>query len=362
MASKNRRQARSLLVAGGAGFIGSAFVRQCLQQGRRVLVLDALTYAGFRGNLEGLAGPGECDLVTGDIRDQALVSRLLQDWRPDALVNFAAESHVDRSISGPSAFIGTNIQGTFSLLTAARQYYELQNRPENFVFQQISTDEVYGSLGETGKFNEASPYAPNSPYSASKAAADHLVRAWHHTYGLPTLITHCSNNYGPRQFPEKLIPLTISHALEGKPLPVYGTGSNVRDWIHVEDHCRGLLLALDRGVAGETYCFGGGAERRNLDLVRSLCREIDRLQPREDGKPHETGIQFVTDRLGHDQRYAIDDTRAQIELGFSRVYSFETGLRETVKWYLDNRDWCDAVKRRYDQLAASPAAGPEGQE
>lgn len=338
-------QPENLLVTGGAGFIGSTFVRQRVAAGDRVVVLDALTYAGHRENLDGVTGPGSLELVVGDICDGERVASLLRSHRVTRLVNFAAESHVDRSISGPAAFIETNIIGTFRLLSAALEYWNTLSGSANdsFRYLQISTDEVYGSLGPTGKFSETTPYAPNSPYSASKAAADHLVRAWHHTYGLPTITTNCTNNYGPRQFPEKLIPFMIHCALVGKPLPVYGDGGNVRDWIHVEDHSRGVWLALTRGTPGSTYCFGGNAERNNLEVVRTLCQELDRLRPRKDGKPHVEGIQFVKDRLGHDRRYAIDDSLAIRQLGFTRQFNFESGLRDTVAWYLANEAWCQAV-------------------
>ncbi len=339
---------QTLLLTGGCGFIGSCFVRQAVARGRKIIVLDALTYAGHRENLEGIAGPGSVELVIGNIREGALVSRLLREHHVDAVLNFAAESHVDRSISAPSDFIETNIKGTFTLLNASLDYWQNLSEPRKAQYRhlQVSTDEVYGSLDlakPEEKFSEATPYAPNSPYSASKAAGDHLVRAWHHTYGLPTLTTNCSNNYGPRQFPEKLIPHMIDCALKGRPLPVYGDGGNIRDWIHVEDHCNGIWLALEKGNPGSTYCFGGRAERNNLDLVKTLCRELDRLRPREDGKSHESGIQFVKDRLGHDRRYAIDDRLAERELGFTRKYDFEEGLANTVRWYLENQAWCKAV-------------------
>jgi dTDP-glucose 4,6-dehydratase len=335
------------LVTGAAGFIGSTFVELCAQRGDSVVVLDALTYAGHRENLEPLIRAGKLELVVGNICDGPLVAQLVKKHRPDALLNFAAESHVDRSIDSPAAFITTNIQGTFTLLSAALDYWQSLSggEKERFRYLQISTDEVYGSLDEFGKFSETTPMAPNSPYSASKASADLLVRAWHHTYGLPTLTTNCSNNYGPRQFPEKLIPHMITCALEGKPLPVYGDGGNVRDWIHVEDHSRGILLALETGKPGETYCFGGDAERNNLDVVRTICRTLDRLRPRTDGQSYESNIAFVKDRLGHDRRYAIDDTRAQKELGFTRRYAFETGLENTIRWYLENQNWCAAVRK-----------------
>jgi len=334
----------ALLVTGGAGFIGSTFVEMALARGHRVVVLDALTYAGHRENLP---VHDRCQLVVGDVCDGRLVANLLRDHRARSVVNFAAESHVDRSIDAPAAFIQTNVVGTFTMLNAALAHWQQlpANDKARFRFLQVSTDEVYGSLGEEGKFSETSPMTPNSPYAASKAAADHLVRAWHHTYGLPTLTTHCSNNYGPRQYPEKLIPTLITRALAGKPLPVYGKGENTRDWIHVEDHCSGLLLALERGVAGKTYCFGGHAERKNIDLAKRLCAILDRLHPRGDGRPYEAQIEFVTDRLGHDWRYAIDDTLAQTELGFTRRHDFEDGLAATVKWYLDNSSWCETVLR-----------------
>lgn len=337
---------KSLLVTGGCGFIASNFVRQRVTEGDQVVVLDALTYAGHKENLDKLQGPGKCELVVGNICDGPLVARLIETHRFDAIINFAAESHVDRSISSPSAFIETNIRGVFVLLSAAYDYWKnLQDEKKAaFRFVQVSTDEVYGSLGPTGKFSETTPYAPNSPYSASKASGDLLVRAWFHTYGLPTITTNCSNNYGPRQYPEKLIPHMITCALNGKPLPVYGDGGNVRDWIHVDDHCTGVYLALTSGKPGSTYCFGGNAERNNLDVVRAICRELDRLSPSIDGTPHESGITFVKDRLGHDRRYAIDDSLAQRELGFTRRYSnFEEGLAMTVRWYLENEAWCRAV-------------------
>lgn len=338
-------KAKTLLVTGAAGFIGSCFVRQRAAAGDRVIVLDALTYAGHRENLEGIPGPGSVELIVGDITDGPKVADLLKSHEVDYFMNFAAESHVDRSISAPSAFIETNIRGTFVLLNAALEYAQTlpETRKRDFRYLQISTDEVYGSLGATGKFSETTSYAPNSPYSASKAAADHLVRAWHHTYGLATITTNCSNNYGPRQFPEKLIPHMINCALNDRPLPVYGDGGNVRDWIHVEDHSRGIWLALTKGTPGETYCFGGNAERNNLDVVRTICRHLDRMRPRKDGKPHESAISFVKDRLGHDRRYAIDDTKAIRELGFTRKYDFESGLKDTIQWYLDNEAWAKAV-------------------
>jgi dTDP-glucose 4,6-dehydratase len=334
----------TLLVTGGAGFIGSAFVAQAVAKGQKVVVLDALTYAGHRANLEWIA-PEQWQLVVGDIRDGALVATLLAEHEVDAIVHFAAESHVDNSITGPAAFMETNIIGTYTLLEAVRNYYATleDGRKNAFRFVQVSTDEVYGSLGPTGKFSETTKMQPNSPYSASKAAGDHLARAWHETYGLPTLVTNCSNNYGPRQHPEKLIPHMIRCALAGEGLPVYGDGKNVRDWIHVEDHCRGVALALAQGRPGETYCFGGNEEHTNIDLVKRICQTLDTLAPAKSGKPYETQITFVTDRLGHDRRYAIDDSKAQRELGFTRLHDFASGLTNTVQWYLANQAWCDTV-------------------
>jgi dTDP-glucose 4,6-dehydratase len=335
----------NLLVTGAAGFIGSAFIREALKHGHRVVILDALTYAGHTENFDDILKPGTLDFEKGDIRNFDNNLSLLKKYNIDALLNFAAESHVDNSISGPKEFIDTNINGTFSLLEATRSYIGNDEiKKTKFRFLHVSTDEVYGSLGETGKFNESLPYQPNSPYSASKAASDHLVRAWHHTYGINTITTNCSNNYGPRQFPEKLIPVMIQKCLKGEPLPVYGTGGNIRDWIHVEDHSRGILLALTHGVAGETYCFGGNSERNNLDVVKSICAILDEVRPRADKKSYTEQITFVKDRAGHDWRYAIDDTKAQRELGFERQYKkFEDGLRATVTWYLENAQWAEKV-------------------
>ncbi|HEY3998785.1 MAG TPA: dTDP-glucose 4,6-dehydratase [Candidatus Xenobia bacterium] len=343
---------RTLLVTGGAGFIGSHFVERAVREGDQVVVLDCLTYAGHRENLAHVKGALE--LIEGNICDGRLVLDLLQQHQVDELVNFAAESHVDRSISEPSGFINTNIVGTFTLLNAALQHF--QKKP-TFRYLQVSTDEVFGSLGATGKFHEESPITPNSPYSASKAAADHLVRAWHHTYGLPVVTTHCSNNYGPRQYPEKLIPHMIACALRDKPLPVYGDGGNVRDWIHVEDHVEGIFLALRQGRLGECYCFGGNAERNNLDLVKLICQTLDRLRPRSDGKPHASAITYVTDRLGHDRRYAIDDTHAQKELGFKRRHEVEAGMASTVEWYVAHQAWCETVLGHREVVAGLSREG-----
>jgi dTDP-glucose 4,6-dehydratase len=288
------------------------------------------------------------ELVEGNICDETLVRKIYDKYQPEAFVNFAAESHVDRSILGPGEFIQTNIVGTFNLLGCALEYFQKLEGPkkQNFRYLQVSTDEVYGSLGATGKFSETTAMAPNSPYSASKASADMLTRAWFHTYGLPTITTNTSNNYGPKQYPEKLIPHMINCALTGKALPVYGDGGNIRDWVHVKDHCAGILLALEKGRIGETYCLGGNAERNNLDVVKQICKLLDEMRPRKDGKPHASSIGFVTDRLGHDRRYAIDDTKAQKELGFSRKFGFDTGLADTVKWYLENEEWAKAVLNR----------------
>lgn len=340
---------KTLLVTGGAGFIGSEFIAQAVARGERVIVLDALTYAGHRANLEWIETPhafgGSWELFVGDITDARLTGSLMETYRPDAVVNFAAESHVDNSISGPGAFIDTNINGVYVLLEAARNYWNglPDAQKKDFRFLQISTDEVFGSLGDTGAFTEDSPYRPNSPYSASKAGGDMLVRAWFHTYGLPTITTHCTNNYGPRQYPEKLIPTMIACALAGKPLPVYGSGKNVRDWIHVSDHCHGVTLALKKGTPGESYGFGGRAERTNLQVVETICRQLDALRPREDGKSYTEQISFVTDRPGHDWRYAIDDSASERALGFTRQHDFDSGLAACIRWYLDNRQWCETV-------------------
>ena len=332
-----------LLVTGGAGFIGSNFVRSTIAaSGEPIVNLDKLTYAGNLRNLEALSDDGRHVFVQGDICDRDLVQTLLRKHEPRAIVHFAAESHVDRSIAGPAPFIRTNVVGTFSLLEEARVYAEERS---GFRFLHVSTDEVYGSLGpDDPAFAESTPYAPNSPYAASKAAADHLVRAYHHTYGLPTLTTNCSNNYGPYQFPEKLIPLMIASALAGKPLPVYGDGRNVRDWLYVLDHCEAVRLVLERGRVGETYNIGGGAEKANIDLVRLLCALLDEAQPRKTGNYAEL-ISFVKDRPGHDRRYAIDSAKIARELGWQPRESFESGLRKTVGWYVENLAWMDAARR-----------------
>jgi dTDP-glucose 4,6-dehydratase len=336
---------KNLLVTGGAGFIGSTFVMQSVERGDKVIVLDLLTYAGHRENLSFAHNQDLITLIEGDIGDYNKVISILKEHDIDAVINFAAESHVDNSISGPAIFIETNIVGTFNLLQASLEYYRglSSAKKEDFRFIQISTDEVYGSLGDNGKFHEQYPISPNSPYSASKAAGDHLARAWFETYGLPTIITNCSNNYGPRQFPEKLIPLMITNALNGRDLPVYGDGKNIRDWIHVEDHCYGVYLALSKGSVGTTYCFGGNAERPNIELVTELCNILDIIKPMENGNKYSSLIKFVEDRLGHDRRYAIDDSKASRELGFERKYNLNQGLKSTIEWYLNNESWCKAV-------------------
>ncbi len=352
-------QKRSFLITGGAGFIGSCLAKKMIALGHRVCVLDNLTYAGHLENLQEIRDHRNFHFVHGNILNTLLVSEYLIQHQVNTVINCAAESHVDRSIQNPANFIDTNICGTFSLLSSCLNYWNRSAEPEDFRYVQISTDEVYGSLGKDGKFREDSPYAPNSPYSASKAGADHLVRAWHHTYGLPTISTHCSNNYGPYQFPEKLIPHMITCALQDKPLPVYGDGGNIRDWIHVEDHCHGVWLAIQKGKPGGTYCFGGNAERRNLDIVRIICEFLNQILPRHDGKDYASNIQFVKDRLGHDRRYAIDDSLAQNELGFRRKFSFEDGLLNTVQWYLNNQAWCKTVLTKKQQPIATEDSSQE---
>jgi dTDP-glucose 4,6-dehydratase len=336
----------TILVTGGAGFIGSCFVRLWIADGAGTLVnLDKLTYAGNLDSLAEAADDPKHVFVQADICDRATVLKLLHTHRPQAIVHFAAESHVDRSIDGPGEFIRTNMVGTFELLEAARAYWKELPEAEQggFRFLQVSTDEVYGSLGATGAFSETTPYAPNSPYSASKAGADHLVRAYCHTYKMPTLTTNCSNNYGPYQFPEKLIPLMILNALEGKPLPVYGDGMNVRDWLFVEDHVRAIRRVLEAGRPGEVYNIGGRSERANLDVVKGICASVDRLRPGLPHAPCESLIKFVKDRPGHDRRYAIDATKIERELGWRPSESFETGMAKTVEWYLANPTWIQRV-------------------
>jgi len=337
-------QQQVLLVTGGAGFIGSNFVLQAIRRGFKIVNLDALTYAGNLDNLSTLEGNDSHIFVHGSILNSELVANLLETHKPDAVVHFAAESHVDRSISGPAAFVETNVTGTLTLLQAALAYWRNlpDERRDSFRFLHVSTDEVYGSLSATDPaFTEETPYQPNSPYSASKAGSDHLVRAYFHTYSLPVLTTNCSNNYGPYQFPEKLIPLMIHNALHGKPLPVYGDGQNVRDWLYVTDHCDAIFSVLAKGRPGETYNVGGLNEQKNLDVVHVLCSTLDELHPA--GTPHDRLITFVKDRPGHDRRYAIDCSKIQQELGWAPKESFATGLRKTVEWYLENSHWVEKV-------------------
>jgi len=334
-----------LLVTGGAGFIGSAVVRQAIAAGHSVINLDALTYAACLENVAPVASDPNYTFVEADIRDRAALDTTLQTHRPDAIMHLAAESHVDRSIDGPGTFIDTNVMGTFHLLEATRSYWERAGRPADFRFHHISTDEVFGSLGPTGMFTEETPYDPRSPYSASKASSDHLVRAWGETYGLPVILTNCSNNYGPYHFPEKLIPVIILNALAGKPLPIYGDGSNVRDWLFVEDHADALLLVVQKGEVGRSYNIGGENERSNLELVKTLCAILDEVQPKDSGS-YADQITFVTDRPGHDSRYAIDPTRIRTELGWSPSVTVEDGLRRTVHWYLENEAWWRALQDR----------------
>ncbi len=339
--------AKRCIVTGGAGFIGSELARRLIKDtGATVLVVDKLTYAGNLESLKEVSSSDRYSFLKADICDQAAMDGAFSDFRPDTIFHLAAESHVDRSIDGPGEFIRTNVTGTATLLQAALKYWrglDAQARAA-FRFQHISTDEVYGSLGAEGYFTEKTPYSPHSPYSASKAASDHLVRAWHDTYGLPTLITNCSNNYGPYHFPEKLIPLVILNALELKPLPVYGAGANIRDWLHVSDHASALMLVNEKGVPGETYNVGGHNERTNLEVVRTICRILDGLRPRADGESYERLITFVADRPGHDLRYAIDPSKLMGELGWKPKYTFETGIRETVEWYLANDWWWRPIR------------------
>jgi len=336
-----------ILVTGGAGFIGSNFVLDWLAgEGSPLVNLDKLTYAGNMMNLESVAGDARHVFVRGDIGDRELVGRLLRQYKPRAIVNFAAESHVDRSIHGPEDFVQTNVVGTFHLLEEARAYWQelAGSERESFRFLHVSTDEVYGSLGpDDAPFSETTPYAPNSPYSASKAASDHLVRAYHHTYGLPTLTTNCSNNYGPFQFPEKLIPLVLMNAVQGKPLPIYGDGMNVRDWLYVGDHCSAIRTVLARGRLGETYNIGGCNEKANIEVVKTICALLDEMHPGSPVTPHASLITYVKDRPGHDRRYAIDASKIEREFGWTPQETFETGMRKTVRWYLDNMAWVDSV-------------------
>ena len=337
---------KTLLVTGGAGFIGSCFVRRTLaDQAARVVVLDKLTYAGNLDSLDSVADDANFTFVQGDVADEDAVRETIAKHRPDAIIHFAAESHVDRSIDAPGEFVNTNVVGTFQMLNAARHHWESlpEDEQATWRFLHVSTDEVYGSLGKEGLFTETTAYAPNSPYSASKAAADHFARAYFQTYGLPVLITNCSNNYGPHQFPEKLIPLMILNAVEGKPLPVYGDGLNVRDWIHVEDHCDGVHAVLEKGRPGQVYNLGGNSEQTNLNVVNTICRMVDELRSDLPHAPCSSLITFVKDRPGHDRRYAIDATKALNELGWQPKHNFESGIRSTVEWYLANSKWIERV-------------------
>ena len=344
----------TMLITGGAGFIGANFARHVLARSdARLVIIDKLTYAGNPANIDDVLRDPRVRFVKADIAEKDAMASIFNEHRPTSVVNFAAESHVDRSIDDPSSFIETNIVGAFTLLEVSRGYLAKSDEGarRDFRFLHVSTDEVYGSLGDTGSFSETTPYAPNSPYAASKASADHLVRAWHETYRLPAIVTNCSNNYGPYQFPEKLIPLMLLNALEGKPLPIYGDGANVRDWLYVEDHCAGILLALTHGKPGEKYNIGGGNERTNLQIVDRLCAEVENVLPASDnealkrqGKTSYFELKtFVPDRPGHDRRYAIDATKIRAELGWKPGYDFESGLAKTVRWYFDNRKWCETV-------------------
>ena len=355
---------RNLLITGGCGFIGSNLVRCCLRSGYRVVNLDKLTYAGNRSSLADLEDDPGYTFVKGDICDAELVRDLFEKHRPGAVFHLAAESHVDRSIDSPEEFIQTNIVGTYRLLSAALEYFMALGGEgrHRFRFLHVSTDEVFGSLGPEGYFTETTRYDPRSPYSASKASSDHLTRAFHHTYGLPVIVTNCSNNYGPFQFPEKLIPLVINSAVRGKDLPIYGDGMNIRDWLYVEDHCEALELVLEKGTPGETYNIGGGSEKTNIEVVRTLCRILDGLQPREDGASYEEQITFVPDRPGHDRRYAIDASRIERELGWKPRNTFESGIRSTVRWYLENQAWVEDVlsgKYRMERLGSHKRGGSE---
>ena len=353
---------RTVLVTGGAGFIGSAVVRHLLAAtGHRVVTLDALTYAGHLASLEGVLDDPRHTFVHADVTDAAAVADAFRTHAPDAVLHLAAESHVDRSIDGPAAFLRTNVDGTFTLLEAARAAWTTDRGMRDDVrFVHVSTDEVFGSLApDAPAFHEGTPYAPRSPYAASKAASDHLARAWFHTYGLPVIVTNCSNNYGPRQFPEKLLPTIVLRGARGASLPIYGAGDQVRDWLHVDDHARGLVAALERGTPGATYLFGGRNERRNLEVVQQVCRLLDDAHP--DGAPHANRIEHVPDRPGHDVRYAVDPTRAETDLGWRPTVAFEEGLRTTVDWYRTHPAWVDAVRDGYDleRQGLGPQAGPE---
>ena len=337
-----------IMVTGGAGFIGSALVRFLIDTtDHKVLNIDKLTYAGNLLSLAPISKNPRYKFVQADICDAATMREIIQDFSPDKIIHLAAESHVDRSVDGPSDFIKTNILGTFTLLQAVLAYWQ-SNHNKSFIFHHVSTDEVYGSLGNEGHFTELTAYSPNSPYSASKASSDHLVRAWHATYGLPTIISNCSNNYGSYQFPEKMIPLMILNALNNRLLPIFGEGKNVRDWLHVEDHVRALYLIMTRGKTGETYNIGGNSEKTNLEVVHQICAILEKLMPSKD-RPYRELIDFVEDRPGHDFRYAIDSSKLRTELGWRPLETFETGLEKTVLWYLNNSDWCESASKHYNQ-------------
>ncbi|MDI9393418.1 MAG: dTDP-glucose 4,6-dehydratase [Synergistota bacterium] len=353
---------KTLLITGGCGFIGSNLVRSYLREGCRVINLDKLTYAGNRSSLADLEDDPDYTFVHGDICDTELVRSVLAEYNPGAIIHLAAESHVDRSIDSPEEFIQTNIVGTFRLLSATLEYFRALDIEDQhqFRFLHVSTDEVFGSLGTEGYFTESTPYDPRSPYSASKASSDHLARAFHHTYGLPVLVTNCSNNYGPYQFPEKLIPLVINSAIRGKNLPVYGDGKNVRDWLYVEDHCEAIRLVLENGKPGETYNIGGNSEKTNMEIVQTLCNILDEIHPREDGISYEKQITFVPDRPGHDRRYAIDASRIEQELGWKSKNTFASGIKRTVRWYLENQDWIENVlsgNYRMERLGSANGGG-----
>ncbi len=338
---------KTLLVTGGAGFIGSCFVLQTVNAGDNVINLDKLTYSGNLENLDEINDAPNHVFIRGDIGDEQLVKDVLEKYQPDAVINFAAESHVDRSILDPDVFVKTNVLGTEVLLRVVKDWWKNldEEKKNKFRFHHISTDEVFGTLSmDDPAFTEETPFAPNSPYSASKASSDHFVRAYHETYGLPTVITNCSNNYGPRQFPEKLIPLMTLNALAGKPLPIYGTGENIRDWLHVEDHCDAIYEVLTKGRVGQTYNIGGRAERNNLFIVNKICEILDEIKPRSDGKSYKEQITFVKDRLGHDLRYAINSSKIEKELGWKPKHNFEDGLNETIQWYLNNEDWVKNIQ------------------
>ncbi len=352
MNTKPNQQPQRIIVTGGAGFIGSALIRYLISETDcHILNIDKLTYAGNLTSLKECANNDRYSFLQADICDAQAISKACNDFNPHAIMHLAAESHVDRSIDGPMTFVQTNVVGTCTLLECAQTYWRTLPADEQaaFRFQHISTDEVYGSLGETGLFEEITPYDPRSPYSASKAASDHFVMAWYHTFGLPILMTNCSNNYGPYHFPEKMIPLMILNALEGQPLPVYGKGDNVRDWLYVEDHARALYTVLQKGVIGETYNVGGNNEMSNIDVVKTVCSMLDELRPRADGTPHESLITFVNDRPGHDQRYAIDASKIKRDLDWEPQENFETGIRRTIEWYLANAWWWEPIRKNsYD--------------